>query len=348
MNSFGVDLWGMKNMFTIPAAIRPRCTAFTGFLAKCFLAFVFGITVAAAESVGASSRTQVFCGSSPCDEPIRQIFGISTNGAPELIQWKLTLYRDPKTLAPTRYELHCNYGATAPNNPGIASPVKTLERQGTWRITQGTEASPDALTYDLQGAFSVCQINSNILQILNPDRTLMIGNGGWSCTLNSAAHAEKTVDPALARTVPDMSYQISPLATGPTVFGVFEGRTPAHGIARELKISLHPAATKAKWRVTLYQDPDTQAPTTYKIEGTLFRPNAREGKWTIQRAANANVTIYELASASEPTLRLVKGDDNVLFFLDQNRAPLVGHCEFSYSLNRRTDLPAISPAERRT
>src|SRR6187401_1782030 len=125
----------MNNMFTIPAASRPR---FTAFLAKCFLALVFGITAAPAESVGALSSAQVFCGRSPCDEPIRQILGISSNGAPEIIEWKLTLHRDPKMLEPTRYELHCNYGATAPNNPGIAAPVKTLERQGTWKIAKGT------------------------------------------------------------------------------------------------------------------------------------------------------------------------------------------------------------------
>lgn len=339
----------MKTVFTIPVAICLRFTAFTALVAKCFLAFVFGIPAVSAEAIGASSSAQVFCGSSPCDEPIRQILGISSNGVPELIEWKLTLHRDPKTLAPTRYELRCNYGTTAPNNPGIAAPAKALERQGAWKITKGTKASPDGIAYDLQGAFSVYQINSNVLQILNPDRTLMIGNGGWSYTLNSTVHSEKPVDAELARTVPDMSYQILPLATGPTVFGVFEGRSPAHGIARELKIPLHPAATKAKWRVTLYQDPDTQEPTTYKIEGTLFRPKAREGKWTIQRG-NINdpkATIYQLSSITEPALHLLKGDDNVIFFLDQNRMPMVGHCEFSYTLNRRTALPAVSQVERR-
>ena len=30
----------------------------------------------------------------------------------------------------------------------------------------------------------------------------------------------------------------------------------------------------------------------------------------------------------------MKGGDNVLFFLDQNRTPLIGHAEFSYTLNR--------------
>jgi hypothetical protein len=41
-----------------------------------------------------------------------------------------------------------------------------------------------------------------------------------------------------------------------------------------------------------------------------------------------------LNSATEPALLLLKADDNILFLLDQNREPMVGHAEFSYTLNR--------------
>ena len=61
---------------------------------------------------------------------------------------------------------------------------------------------------------------------------------------NRADLAEKPGDSALALSAPDMSYKISPLATGPTVFGVFEGRSPCHGISRELKLLSTPAAPK--------------------------------------------------------------------------------------------------------
>lgn len=39
----------------------------------------------------------------------------------------------------------------------------------------------------------------------------------------------------------------SPLATGPSVFAVLEGRTPFQGIAREMKVPPHPAGIKFKW-----------------------------------------------------------------------------------------------------
>jgi hypothetical protein len=292
----------------------------------------FGQTSFASEA----SVVGVFCGSSPCGEAIRQVLQIPTNGAPDIIEWKLTLYQDPKTQAPSRYELRCDYGSTAPNQPGLAKGRKTLERQGTWTTGKGTKSNPDATVYELNGAVSFLQVDANVLQVLNADRSLMNGTGGWSYTLNRMEHAEKSVERELVLSQPDMSYQISPLAMGPTVFAVFEGRTPCHGIARELKKSMHEGCNKVKWRVTLYQNAETLAPTTYKVEGSLHRREAREGDWNVIQT-DSNATIYRLAATkTEPALFLLKGDDNVVFFLDQNQNPLVGNCDFSYTLNRRS------------
>ena len=165
----------------------------------------------------------------------------------------------------------------------------------------------------------------------------MVGNGGWSYTLNRADSAEKPVDPSLAANAPDMSYPISPFAIGPNVFGVFEGRSPCHGIARELNLPQHAGCHKVKWRVTLYQNPETSVPTTYKIEGTLHRQRVREGTWSIVRGAkiDPNATVYRLnPTETEAALLLLKADNNILFFLDQSRELLVGHADFSYTLNR--------------
>jgi len=193
--------------------------------------------------------------------------------------------------------------------------------------------------YELSGAISLFQVDANILHVLNPDRSLMIGNGGWSYVLNRTEHSEKPVDRALALSQPEMSYRISPLATGPAVFGVFEGRSPCQGIARELKISVAAACTKVKWRVTLYQNPETLAPTVYKVEGSLHAGSAREGSWSLIRGTqeDPNAIVYRLEpTRTEPALLLLKGDENVIFLLDQDRSPLVGHGDFSYALNRRS------------
>src|SRR5262245_53234290 len=76
----------------------------------------------------------VFAGSSPCGDAVRHLLGIPSDAEADLVQWKLTLYRDPKTLTPSRYELRYDYGSTAAGKPGLATGVKTLRQQGAWAI----------------------------------------------------------------------------------------------------------------------------------------------------------------------------------------------------------------------
>jgi hypothetical protein len=96
---------------------------------------------------------------------------------------------------------------------------------------------------------------------------------------------------------------------------------------------------KAKWRVTLYQNPETLQPGRYRIEGTLFRSGALEGAWTKLAGYRSDPgrLVYRLsADGKRPSLHLLGGDEDVLFFLDQNQQPMVGNVDFSYTLNRRT------------
>src|SRR5262249_13037659 len=156
--------------------------------------------------------------------------------------------------------------------------------------------------------------------------------------------SEKPVDPSREAAKPSESYTLSPMATGPSVFGIFGGRSPCRGIARALKIAGVEGCARIKWRITLFQDPDTRAPTTYKVENSLRPKEAREGSWTILRGtdADAKAIVFRLdGTGTEPALFLLKGDDNVLFFLDHSRKPLVGHADFSYTLNRR--MATLSP-----
>ena len=97
----------------------------------------------------------VFAGSSPCGDAIRQLLGISSDVPADLVQWKLTLYQDPKTLAPARYELRYDYGSTAAGKPGLATGVKTFQQQGTWALGKGIKSNPDAVVYELNGAVSL-------------------------------------------------------------------------------------------------------------------------------------------------------------------------------------------------
>jgi len=81
-------------------------------------------------------------------------------------------------------------------------------------------------------------------------------------------------------------------------------------------------------------DPN-KAPTIYKVENSFLRDQRREGTWSIKCRDGA--VVYHLAATkTEGDVYLQKGDDNVLFFLGQDRKPLVGHADFTYTLQRRT------------
>jgi hypothetical protein len=287
-----------------------------------------------------------FVGSTPCDAAIRRLLEIPADANEELMEWKLTLQQDPKTRMPATFLLRSDYGPTSPGKPGLGKRTGTVELQGRWSIAKGTKDNPQAEVYVLNGAVNLFRVSANVLHILTPDRALMVGNGGWSYTLNRASAAEKPGD--AARTI-DMTYPIASASTGPVVCGIFEGRSPCQGIAHALGRPEHPGCTKAKWRVTLYQDPMTGAPTTYKVEGTLYRKGAREGKWSIEQGASGDsaAVVYRLApTETDAAIFLLRGDDHVLFFLDQKRKPLVGHAEFSYTLNRR-EADELTAVERK-
>lgn len=275
-----------------------------------------------------------FVGSTPAEEPIRRLLRLPAGPQAELMEWTLVLRQDPKTRAPARYDLRCQYGMTAAGKPGLATGAQLFQRTGEWK--------QDAAVLDLGEGIRLRQVDRNILHVLDAAGGLLPGNSGWSYTLNRAESAEKPVDPGLARAQPEMPYPLAPLAVGPRVFAVLEGRTPCQGIALQLRIPVDPGCTKAKWRVTLYQNPVTKAPAAYRAEGSLFGRRPRTGNWSIARGipGDPGATVYELGSAGgEPPLRLLGGDDSVVFLLDAEGRPLVGNAEFSYTMNRRSGAP---------
>jgi hypothetical protein len=103
---------------------------------------------------------------------------------------------------------------------------------------------------------------------------------------------------------------------------------------------------KLKWRLILYQDAVTRAPTRYILEGSPYRNAPRTGKWAVARIKNdAKALVYQLA-LGEPGgfLSLLKADDNILLFLNKDGDFLVGDIYFSYTLNRVARKPAHSGA----
>ena len=286
----------------------------------------------------AAMRSIVFVGSTPCGETIRRLLDIPESENAELIEWELSLVDGAQTEASGHYELRFKFGRTRPNQPGLDHDAARRERRGTWKSEAATARQPGAAIVKLDTGLSLLKVGDTMLHLLEPNASLMVGNGGWSYTLSRGDAAEEKVAATLTAADPGDPPRTVSHASGPSVLGIFDGRTPCQGIARALGVSPRPGCWKAKWRLTLFQDAATKEPTTYRLEGTLYGAQPREGSWRITRGIPGMpaAEIYELASSNEGApARLLKGDEKVLFFLGRDRRPLTGNATNAYTLDAR-------------
>jgi hypothetical protein len=279
----------------------------------------------AASTTSQTNSTGTFVGTTPASAELLKFFAAPPGTDAALVEWSLSL------TSSFQYTLHASYGQTQPSLPGIQRDRHEVDRKGTWTARKGTKWSPSEDVIDL-GGLAFVRVGPSVLHILSADRSLMTGTGSSSFSLNRTDAAEPAGDPSLPSLPgPQGSYTISPLSTGPTVYGVFEGRTPCQAVSHLLARTVAPGCPKLKFRLTLYQNPDNRTPTTFKLEGTLYRTDRVEGPFTISDKA-----VITLEGPNRTTLiSLLKVSDDAVMFLDQSGNLLVGNASFSYTLERR-------------
>lgn len=276
----------------------------------------------------------VFVGTSPCDAAVRPSLGIHQTTDCELVKWNLVLYDDPDTGTPTTYTLVCDYGPPQQGTNGLSAGAGRTQRQGKWRFARGTRADPDASVYQLDpgepGCLSFARVGPHLLHLLDREGSPMVGNAGWSYTLNRSAGRAKQPEPSPTIPVAKSGFEAvgeAPASASGAAAIAFVGRSPGLDAAR------HP---KLKWDLTLHRDPGTLVPTTFRIKGTLYRARDLEGRWRMTRGAEVSpdAQVIELES-DDPEVRLMflQLDENVLLFLDSERNLLVGNGDFSFTLN---------------
>src|SRR5687767_9739212 len=120
-----------------------------------------------------NQKQQVYAGSTPANAVVKSFLGIPISDSIDFIRWRLTIQNN-------RYHLQCNYGIGQPNTNGFVRGGKKIELNGRYekvnnqyRFRNGTKI------------LEAMEINIDLLHLLNQDNTLMIGNGGWSYTLNN-------------------------------------------------------------------------------------------------------------------------------------------------------------------
>ena len=281
---------------------------FNFILAICFL---FNISCVKASS---SSAENLFVASTPGDESVKTIFGISAEKKIDFIKWNLSLNQDQT------FTLDINFGESQPNTNGFKGGGEKLAFAGKFTFKNDVY---ELRSGNLSAPIYLVKMNENLIHLLTSDGKLMTGNGGWSYTLNKKSGEKFTS--IWKSNLPNQSSQEV----------VFDGRTPCVEIAKQYNLQVGKDCIKIKWRLTLFRDAVTNEPTKFALRWVKYDPNLIEGNWKIKK--NSDSVIYQLKlNKSGETLSFLVGDENVLFFLDKENQLFTGNSDFSFTLNRRS------------
>jgi hypothetical protein len=290
-----------------------------------------------------SSTFGVFAGTSLCADVSRALLNIPSQAQCDRTKWNLTLYVDPKTQVPTSYRLSSEYGYHVDNRTLVMKGSNV--REGKWTIVKGAKADPEAMVYQLdpentQTTISFQKIDPNLIHLLERDGSLVIGSAAQSFTLS---RIDRRVDVTKSASKVAIKFSSAPSRSESGAVTVFGGRTPCREVAAQLNHPVGSDCFKLKWEVTLFRDPKTSNPTTFKLRGTLFRDFNRYGTWSIStgRPGDPKALVYKLdLDNNEGSLLFMNADGNILFFLHNEGSPMVGNSDFSYTLNREKPAKA--------
>lgn len=301
-----------------------------------FFSLLFStLTLFAPACINTSTNSEheiVFVGSTPGDDPVKSMLAIPTETKVDFIRWNIAL--SPSNT----FALDIVFGESQPNTLGFKNQGEKRSIKGTYSISQKVDKGVNQAVYHLKSGdlpvdMALIKINDNLLHLLNPQHQLMVGNGGWSYSLNRKIPVGTTAQHIAITTAPtkilDTLSQI-----------VFDGRTPCQEIASDHpEMNARTSCFKLKWKITLKRDSITHLPTTYTIRKVVNNQLGNvSGKWTIIRgtASNPHAVIYQLnPDKPDEAFSFLVADDNVLFWLNKNNEPYIGNEDFSFTLNRK-------------
>lgn len=286
--------------------------------------FGFGFISVQANTFETIGENLTLIGSTPGDAIIKKQLGIAAETKIDFIRWEL------KLEAPNKFALNIKFGENQPNTLGFVAGGQSKNFRGSYTVSKG-----QAIVYHLKTnslTLSIIQLNLNLYHILSPENKLLVGNGGWSYSLNNAniQKTEKAL-PALWGRYTTANDRLTEV--------IFDGRTPCQDFAAEHHMAVSDACFKLKWKLTLYRDSQSYQPTTYSYRKVVdSKAQDIRGIWTIKKGSpvNPDVVMYQLnPDKPSQTISLLVGDENVLFFLHQNQELFVGNADFSFTLNKR-------------
>lgn len=287
------------------------------------------VTLLLLSACSAANNGVNLVGSTPGDNSIKSALSIPLDHEVDFIRWNLELANNDT------FDLNIEYGESQPNTLGFKKGGFTQTIRGSYSIIKdhrsGFKEVYGLISNDLAETIFLAKLNENIYHFLTSDYQLMVGNGGWSYSLNRAEPIEAEGILIASQISDDEALEL-----------VFEGRTPCQEFKKEYpEMKASSECFKIKWKLVLHKDSITDKPSTCTIRNIVDnQPRDVSAKWEILKdaVAHPNATIYRIMvdNLAKPLL-LMKGDGNVLFFLDGNKNPFVGNDDFSFTLNRREE-----------
>ncbi len=268
----------------------------------------------------------ILIGSTPGDELVKTMLTIPAEANVDFIRWNLIL-NDKNAFV-----LDINYGEAQPNTLGFKGNGEKKTFKGTFSVS---ESSNFKEVYHLKSdnffaEIPIGKLSENIFHLLTPQNQMIVGNGGWSYSLNRKEPVHNNQISISSTIAEDRSIQL-----------VYDGRTPCQEIANEhSEMKATSSCFKIKWRLILNRDSITYRPTTCTIRNVVDnQPRDVSGKWDIIKGTETNpdAIIYKIKAdnLAKPILLLV-GDNNVLFFLDKMKEPMIGNKDFSFTMNKKS------------
>jgi hypothetical protein len=303
------------------------------------------IIFTAASSGSRVESNVVLVGSTPGGSAIKAMLRIDPEKNIDFIRWHITLA--PTTTQSGHFKMELNFGVSQPNTSGFVGGGEHRSIAGQYSMRGRNDNGKGSEVLQLRDQegnpmLSLRKLNDQIYHVLTTDDKFMVGNGGWSYSLNTKTQRSQT----LVSTFSKSFTSSQTVERDTTRMAVYDGRTPCREFSQYYDFALGDECFKLKWRLMLSRDPHTHKPTTYtvKMVEPIPDPNSpvdhtyreKSGTWRIQPVSSPQVLIFELTpDGSMPPLYLLAGDENVLFLLDKDNRLLTGNEDFSYTFNRK-------------
>jgi len=285
-----------------------------------FFVVIAGLLKRTYHSAELPSPDPVFVSCTECPKDIRGFLAIPADADCDMIKWKLQLLDNGNYVINTEWGYHIN-------NRTWEKRGELLDSRGTWKVSRSNPGFTKSEIYvlatnDRPGeSLPLLKLNDNMFQIMTKDKRMLPGGEGFTNMLNRTHPvADKSIDFTLADT--DVKMKDMTLS----------GRTPLAPFEKELAIT-DKDREKIKWKIDFHAD------GTLDARRILEKAADCKGRWTMVKgwSDNPDAVVYklELDAANQPTLYLLKGSDDVYFFLSKDGGLVNGNHLFGSALIRR-------------